>query len=156
MADEFLVAACGISFPDQGSNPGPLLWECRVLATGPPEWSLHPHFICEKTEAHRAQARSWEANWGGKIFQPAKETGHAHDCILITASGGRYSYYLHSTDEETEAPRKPLRYPRLHSWPSPEHIALITNLSENPATWNLNIGTTSGNNHITQCNPAPQ
>ena len=28
--------ACGISVPQQGSNPCPLLWECRVLATGPP------------------------------------------------------------------------------------------------------------------------
>ena len=28
--------ACGISFPDQGSNPGPLHWELRVLPTGPP------------------------------------------------------------------------------------------------------------------------
>ena len=31
-----LVMACGIQFPDQGSNPGPLPWEGRVLATGPP------------------------------------------------------------------------------------------------------------------------
>ena len=31
-----LVAVCGIQFPDQGSNPGPLHWEHRVLATGPP------------------------------------------------------------------------------------------------------------------------
>ena len=31
-----LVAACGIEFPDQGSNPGPLHWECKVLATGLP------------------------------------------------------------------------------------------------------------------------
>ena len=31
-----LVAACGISVPAQGLNLGPLLWECRVLATGPP------------------------------------------------------------------------------------------------------------------------
>ena len=30
------MAACGIYFPDQGSNLGPLHWECRVLATGPP------------------------------------------------------------------------------------------------------------------------
>ena len=28
--------ACGIKFPDQGSNPGPLHWEHAVLATGPP------------------------------------------------------------------------------------------------------------------------
>ena len=37
---ESLVAACGIQFPDQGLNSGPLLWECRVLATGPPGKSL--------------------------------------------------------------------------------------------------------------------
>ena len=35
-----LVAACGIWFPAQGSNTGPLHWECRVLATGPPGKSL--------------------------------------------------------------------------------------------------------------------
>ena len=27
-----LVATCGIQFPDQGLNPGPLLWERGVLA----------------------------------------------------------------------------------------------------------------------------
>ena len=30
-----LVASCGLWFPDQGSNPGPLHWELRGLATGP-------------------------------------------------------------------------------------------------------------------------
>ena len=35
-----LVEACGIQFPDQGLNSGPLYWEYRVLATGPPEKSL--------------------------------------------------------------------------------------------------------------------
>ena len=35
-ACELLVAANGIEFPDQGSNPDPLLWERRALATGPP------------------------------------------------------------------------------------------------------------------------
>ena len=35
-----LVVACGIYFPDQGSNPGPLHWEHGVLATGPPGQSL--------------------------------------------------------------------------------------------------------------------
>ena len=29
-----LVVACGIYFPDQGSNPGPLHWECGVSTTG--------------------------------------------------------------------------------------------------------------------------
>ena len=30
----------GSSFPDKGLNPGPLHWECRVLATEPPGKSL--------------------------------------------------------------------------------------------------------------------
>ena len=33
---DFLVAASGIWFPDQGWNLGLLLWGCGVLATGPP------------------------------------------------------------------------------------------------------------------------
>ena len=37
---KLLVAAYGIKFPDQGLNPGALHWECRVLASGPPEKSL--------------------------------------------------------------------------------------------------------------------
>ena len=36
---ESLVRACGIQFPDQGSNSGLLHWEYRVLATGPPRKS---------------------------------------------------------------------------------------------------------------------
>lgn len=31
-----LAVACGIEFPEEGSNPGPLLWEHRVLTIGPP------------------------------------------------------------------------------------------------------------------------
>ena len=34
------LAACGIQFPDQGLNPGPLHWECRVLVTEPAGKSL--------------------------------------------------------------------------------------------------------------------
>ena len=41
---ELLVVACGTWFPDQGSNPGPLHWECGVLATGPSGRSLHSGF----------------------------------------------------------------------------------------------------------------
>ena len=40
VACERLVAACGIQFPDQGLNLGPLQWELRVLATGPGVKSL--------------------------------------------------------------------------------------------------------------------
>ena len=40
LACEPLVAACGIEFPDWGSNRGPLHWQRGVLATGPPGNSL--------------------------------------------------------------------------------------------------------------------
>ena len=40
MACELLVSACGIQFPHQGLNPGPLHWQYGVLAKGPPENSL--------------------------------------------------------------------------------------------------------------------
>ena len=33
---ELLVEVCGIWFPDQESNLGPLNWELRPLTTGPP------------------------------------------------------------------------------------------------------------------------
>ena len=35
-----LVAPCGIKFPEQGPNLGPLHWEHEVLAAGPPGKSL--------------------------------------------------------------------------------------------------------------------
>ena len=35
-ARELLVEVCGIWFPDQESNLGPLNWELRLLTTGPP------------------------------------------------------------------------------------------------------------------------
>ena len=35
-----LAVACGAYFPDQGLNPAPLNWNCRVLVTGPPGKSL--------------------------------------------------------------------------------------------------------------------
>ena len=33
---QVLTAVCGLWFPEQGWNPGPLHWELEVLATGPP------------------------------------------------------------------------------------------------------------------------
>ena len=33
------VASCGIQFPNQGLNPGPLHWECRDTTTGLPGMS---------------------------------------------------------------------------------------------------------------------
>ena len=37
-----LVVACGLWFPDQGSNPGPWHWERQVLTTRPPGKPLQP------------------------------------------------------------------------------------------------------------------
>ena len=43
-ACEFLVATCGIYFPHNELNSSPLIWEHRVLATGPSGKSLsHRH-----------------------------------------------------------------------------------------------------------------
>ena len=36
VACELLVAACVTQFPNQGSNLGPLHWECGILATVSP------------------------------------------------------------------------------------------------------------------------
>ena len=41
------TTAYGIQFPDQGWNPDPLPWECRVLAIGPPGKSLDSLLIEE-------------------------------------------------------------------------------------------------------------
>ena len=40
-----LAAACGIKFPDQGLNPGPLHWEHRVLPSGSPGKVLEIFFF---------------------------------------------------------------------------------------------------------------
>ena len=47
-ACELLFATYGIFFPDQGSNPGLHLRECRVLDTGPPRKSLNFSFIWKR------------------------------------------------------------------------------------------------------------
>ena len=38
---KLLIVACGLWFPDQILNLGPLCWECGVLATGPSGKSLY-------------------------------------------------------------------------------------------------------------------
>ena len=39
-----LFVACRIQFPSQGLNPGPLPWDHRVLATGPP-WNSQDYIL---------------------------------------------------------------------------------------------------------------
>ena len=47
VARKLLVAVCGIKFPDQESNLGPLHWEQEVLATGPPGKSHNVWILIE-------------------------------------------------------------------------------------------------------------
>ena len=47
--DSQLWHACGIQFPNQGSNPGPLHWEHGVLPTGPPGKSHHWYYFLDST-----------------------------------------------------------------------------------------------------------
>ena len=46
-APGFSFVACGIQFPDEGSNPGPLHQEHAVLDTGPPGKSPHLHYLVD-------------------------------------------------------------------------------------------------------------
>ena len=63
---QVLAVACGIWFPDQGSNLSPLLWEGRVLATGPPGRSRHYFFHfsldvkSEKAMAPHSSTLGWK------------------------------------------------------------------------------------------------
>ena len=43
-AQDLLVVACGIEFPDQGLNPCPLHWEYGVSPAGPPGKSVMENF----------------------------------------------------------------------------------------------------------------
>ena len=42
---DYTLWHAGSQFPDQGSNPRPLQWNCRVLTTGLPGKSLHSYFL---------------------------------------------------------------------------------------------------------------
>ena len=45
VAFKLLIVACGVQFPKQGSNPGPLHQEHGVLATGPPRKSQFTNIL---------------------------------------------------------------------------------------------------------------
>ena len=63
-----LVVACGIEFPSQGLNPGPLPWEHGVLGTGPPgkSWS---GVILGWGEEGAGLMWEGERNWGKCIHE---------------------------------------------------------------------------------------
>ena len=59
-----LVAACGIQFPDQGMNLGPLQRECGILATGPPGKSWEPLFYrIPKLAENLDESRGCRGHW---------------------------------------------------------------------------------------------
>ena len=55
-----LVGACGIYFPDQGLNLGPLHWECRVLATG--SRGKFPFGVFKALSSQSASNLLWNSN----------------------------------------------------------------------------------------------
>ena len=63
-----LVAACGVQFPDQRSNSGPLPWEQRVLATAPPGKSVLIFLV--HTLAHSFQMFKKEVSHSQYNFPP--------------------------------------------------------------------------------------
>ena len=58
------VVACGIEFPDQGLNLGPLHGEHGVLATGPPEKLLMWSFLNNLFEIASTAPCPVPAVWG--------------------------------------------------------------------------------------------
>ena len=69
--------ACGIQFPDQGSNPGPLHWEHGVLPIGPPGRSLKlildqensPSFVAQRTKFLRIKSECVREDiWTGELL----------------------------------------------------------------------------------------
>ena len=83
VACELLVAACGIWYPNQGLNQGPLHWEHGVLATGPPGKSPLQYSCLENSMdrgAWRAIARGTANSW--------TQLSNFHTCALAGGKGG--------------------------------------------------------------------
>ena len=59
---QVLVKSCGIYFPDQGLNPGPLHWELGVLDAGLPEKSLPPLNFTKTVRGHQSSWSIQEAS----------------------------------------------------------------------------------------------
>ena len=94
-AFKHLVAACGIQFPDEGSNPGPLHWKGRVSATGPP--GKCPYSVFEKTRKKQISFGVDVSLWQ-KMFYSRKTSCYcfwlvalkcSKYCNVLDAQGGR-------------------------------------------------------------------
>ena len=77
----FLVAACGIWFPDQGLSPGSLHWNLGVLTTGPPGNSLLLNSVIKKQVTQKLAKHRMD------IFQKAGTNSQlAYEKILTIIS----------------------------------------------------------------------
>ena len=98
MAYELLVAAHGTQFPDQGSNPDAVCWECGVLAMGTPGRSLHVFLICSQRDV--TSASSYSTVWISplslrvlcKSFIAHQSSGFSKQSLLLKAG----HMHLHS------------------------------------------------------------
>ena len=72
----FLVAACGIQFPDQGQNLGPLHWEHKVLATGPLGKSPKIFLSCLQKNLHLHKHLYLDAIYLKYLLIRMKDPGH--------------------------------------------------------------------------------
>ena len=83
----------GSQFPDQGSNPGPLHWECRVLTTGPqkkaPELGVF-HFVLKN-------AMFWDFPGAPVVKNPLCNAGNTGSIP------GRVTKILHTTEQPRQS-----------------------------------------------------
>ena len=77
----FLVAACEIQFPDQGSNPDPLHWEHRILATGPPGKSHNRSQICCRHLGSDSTVGQWATGLGD--LTTSGRGKHSCPCMVL-------------------------------------------------------------------------
>ena len=77
-----LAVPCGISFSDQGLNPGSLHCECAILAAGPPGQSQ-----CFKTMISYLRSLFWFIPWLARFCHlEFKQRGHEHWTVYILES----------------------------------------------------------------------
>ena len=107
-----LVEVCGIYLPDQGWNLGPLHWQRRVLATGPPGKSLNAtsffNFRKMKQNSPRSQGLGYSCRNPNTIF------------FFFLVPLCDLQYLSSSTRDQTwasgrENPESELRYCKSHS-----------------------------------------
>ena len=85
-----LFPGCGVYFSDQGSNPGPLLWEGGVWATGLPGKSLQDCIL--KVPPQCSQFQKWGLR--NTDYMPLKYKNYPLSVVGILASITRIGLFL--------------------------------------------------------------